>query len=86
MDTSPNFTFLSQEFPLVAESASFAGQHVKGDPRAACFHVRRTMECLVKWLFRLDIKLKPLRVQNSNGDTSDKIAIELLYKCFIAEN
>lgn len=76
MDTSPNFAFLSQEFSPVAESASFAELHIKGDPRAACFHARHALERLVKRLFRLDNKLTTPRVQNLDGYMSDKSFVE----------
>lgn len=78
MDTSPNFAFLTQEFPPVAESASFAELHIQGDPRAACFHARHALERLVKRLFKLDKQLNPPRVQNLDGYMSDEAFIEVV--------
>jgi len=37
MEVSANFSFLKQEFPHAAESASFAEHHVYGDRRASSF-------------------------------------------------
>ena len=64
MDISANFDFLRQEFHYVAESASYAEQHVYGDPRASCFHARHALERLVKRVYRVDRTLSPPRVQN----------------------
>ncbi|MFC1544170.1 DEAD/DEAH box helicase family protein [Gemmatimonadota bacterium] len=62
MEVSPNFAFLKQEFPHVAESASFAERHVYGDPRASCFHARYALERLVKRVFKVDQTLSPPKV------------------------
>ena len=64
MEISANFAFLKQEFPHVAESASFAERHVYGDPRASCFHARHGLERLVKRIYRVDKTLSPPKVQN----------------------
>ncbi len=64
MDISPNFTFLRQEFPHVAESASYAEHHVYADPRASCFHARHALERLVKRVYKVDKTLSPPKVQN----------------------
>ena len=48
MEISENFTFLKQEFPHAAESATYAERHVYGDPRASCFHARHALQRLVK--------------------------------------
>ena len=78
MDTSPNFAFLTQEFPSVAESASFPELHINGDPRAACFHARHALERLVKRLFKIDKQLKPPHVQNLDGYMSDETFVEVV--------
>ena len=39
-----NFAFLPSEFRMVAEAAIKAEGHIMGDPRAACFHARFTLE------------------------------------------
>ena len=77
-EISPNFAFLNQEFPPVAESASFAELHIEGDPRAACFHARHALERLVKRLFKLDKQLKPPRVQNLDGYMSDETFVQVV--------
>ena len=59
MDVSANFAFLDQEFPSVAESASFAEQHVCGDPRASCFRSRYALERLLAGVYKRDKTLKP---------------------------
>ena len=64
METSANFAFLTQEFPRVAESASYAERHVYADPRAACFHARHALERLVKRVYKIDATLSPPKVQN----------------------
>ena len=64
MNTSANFAFLEQEFPHVAESASYAERHVYGDPRASCFHARHALERLVKRIYKVDKTLSPPKVQN----------------------
>ena len=78
MDISSNFAFLTQEFPPVAESASFAELHIEGDPRAACFHARHALERLVKRLFKIDKQLKPPHVQNLDGYMSDETFVEVV--------
>lgn len=53
-----NFTFLPTEFRTVAESAIKAEGHIMGDPRAACFQARFTLEAMVHWLYRHDASLQ----------------------------
>ena len=67
MEVSANFTFLTQEFPHVAESASYAEHHVYGDPRASCFHARHALERLVKRLYKVEKTLNPPKVTNLDG-------------------
>ena len=64
MEISANFAFLKQEFPHAAESASYAEQHVNGDPRASCFHARHALERLVKRVYRVEKTLSPPKVTN----------------------
>ena len=64
MEVSANFAFLKQEFPHVAESASYAEHHVHGDPRASCFHARHALERLVKRVYRVEKTLSPPKVTN----------------------
>ena len=64
MEISANFAFLKQEFPHVAESASYAEHHVYGDPRASCFHARHALERLVKRVYKVEKTLSPPRVTN----------------------
>ena len=52
-----NFAFLPSEFRAIAESASKAEGYIQGDPRAACFHARFTLEAVVHWLYRHDASL-----------------------------
>ena len=68
--------FLHQEFPPVAESASYAERHVYGDPRASCFHARHALESLVKRVYKVDKALKPPRVQNLDGYLNEPTFIE----------
>jgi type I restriction enzyme, R subunit len=49
-----NFAFLPKEFRDIADSATKAEGHIMGDPRAACFHARFTLESTVHWLYRHD--------------------------------
>ncbi len=67
MEASANFAFLKQEFPPVAESASFAERAVYSDPRASCFHARHALENLVKRVYKVDKDLSPPRIQNLDG-------------------
>jgi type I restriction enzyme, R subunit len=53
-----NFAFLPHEFRDVAEAATKAEGHIMGDPRAACFHARFTLEAAVHWLYRHDSSLQ----------------------------
>ncbi|MBF0585318.1 DEAD/DEAH box helicase family protein [Prosthecochloris sp. N3] len=53
-----NFAFLHSDFRAIAESASRAEAHIMGDPRAACFHARFTLEAIVHWLYRHDNSLQ----------------------------
>ena len=78
MDISANFAFLKQEFPHVAESASFAERHVFGDPRASCFHSRHALERLLKRVYRVEKALKPPNVTNLDGYVSDPAFRELV--------
>jgi type I restriction enzyme R subunit len=45
-----NFAFLPADFRSIAEAAAKAEDHIHGDPRAACFHARFTLEAIVHWL------------------------------------
>ena len=53
-----NFAFLPTELHAIAETASKAEGHIMGDPRAACFHARFTLEAVVHWLYRHDASLR----------------------------
>jgi type I restriction enzyme R subunit len=78
MEVSANFAFLRHEFPHAAESASFAEQHVYGDPRASCFHARHALENLVKRVFRFDTSLTPPKGLNLDGYLNDPAFRELV--------
>ena len=78
MEISANFTFLKQEFPHAAESASFAERHVYGDPRASCFHARHALEHLLKRVYKVEKALKPPKVTNLDGYISDPAFRELV--------
>lgn len=52
------FAFLQSEFPEVFDDARRAEAAVLGDPRAACFYARRTLEGLVDWVYRHDDSLQ----------------------------
>ena len=71
MEVSANFAFLKQEFPHVAESASYAEQHVYGDPRASCFHARHALERLVKRVYKVEKALSPPKVTNLDAYLSE---------------
>jgi len=58
MEISANFAFLEQEFPFVAESASYAERHVYADPRASCFHARHALERLLVRLYKVEKTLR----------------------------
>lgn len=49
-----NFAFLPPAFRAIQASAIKAEGHIWGDPRAACFHARFTLEAIVHWLDRHD--------------------------------
>jgi type I restriction enzyme R subunit len=53
-----NFGFLPSMFREIAEPAVLAESHIMGDPRAACFHARFSLEALVHWLYRHDTSLR----------------------------
>ncbi|QDU82618.1 type I restriction enzyme EcoKI subunit R [Polystyrenella longa] len=53
-----NFAFLPNDFRAIAESATKAEGHIMGDPRAACFHARFTLEAIVHWLYQHDAGLR----------------------------
>lgn len=61
-----NFAFLPEEFCDIADSAIRAEGHILGDPRAACFHARFTLEAVVHWLYRHDSRLR-MPYDNSLG-------------------
>ena len=78
MKVSANFAFLTQEFPHVAESASYAEHHVYGDPRASCFHARHALERLVKRVFKVEKTLSPPKVTNLDAYLSDSVFSKLV--------
>lgn len=78
MEISANFAFLKQEFPHVAESASYAEQHVYGDPRASCFHARHALERLVKRIYKVDKTLSPPKVTNLDSYMTEPAFRELV--------
>ena len=53
-----NFTFVPTAFGEVAEAATKSESHIKGDPRAACFHARFALETAIHWLYRHDPSLR----------------------------
>jgi type I restriction enzyme, R subunit len=53
-----NFAFLPSTFREIAEPAVLAESHIMGDPRAACFHARFSLEAIVHWLYRHDTSLR----------------------------
>ncbi|WP_448950227.1 DEAD/DEAH box helicase family protein [Labrys neptuniae] len=53
-----NFAFLAVEFPDVFDSAKRAESLAEGDPRAAAFYARRTVELAVQWAYKHDPALK----------------------------
>ena len=71
MEVFENFTFLNQEFPHAAESASFAERHVYGDPRASCFRARLALEYLIKCVYKVDKTLSPPKITNLDGYLSE---------------
>lgn len=54
-----NFSFLKDEWREVYDSAARAESNVSGDPRAACFYARRTLEIAVDWMYQFDENLTP---------------------------
>ena len=52
------FAFLQGEWPTVFESAAKAETSAQGDPRAACFYARRTLELAVNWAYKHDAALR----------------------------
>ena len=52
------FAFLQSEWPEVFDSAARAELSVHGDPRAACFYARRTLELAVNWAYKHDAALR----------------------------
>lgn len=61
-----NFAFLPDTFRSIADAAKRAEGHIMGDPRAACFHTRFTLEAVVHWLYRHDPGLR-MPYDNSLG-------------------
>ncbi|MDD4965765.1 DEAD/DEAH box helicase family protein [Halothiobacillus sp.] len=53
-----NFAFLPETFRDIADAARKAEGHIYGDPRAACFHARFTLEAILHWLYRHDPALR----------------------------
>jgi len=53
-----NFTFLAEEFPDVFALAREAERQGLGSPGAAAIYARKTLEVLVKWLYRHDRSLR----------------------------
>lgn len=49
-----NFSFLTDEWNNLGKAALKAELSVNFDPRAACFHARRTLELAVQWIYAND--------------------------------
>ncbi len=49
-----NFDFLAPDWPALLAEARSAEAAALGDPRAACFYARRTLELVVAWLFQAE--------------------------------
>lgn len=49
-----NFDFLAPDWPALLAEARRAEAAALGDPRAACFYARRTLELVVAWLFQAE--------------------------------
>ncbi|WP_406623768.1 DEAD/DEAH box helicase family protein [Acidovorax sp. SDU_ACID1] len=52
--TPSNFDFLAPDWPALVAEARRAEAAALGDPRAACFYARRTLELAVAWLFQAE--------------------------------
>jgi len=78
MELSPNFTFLEQRFPDVAEIATLAERSVYRDSRGACFHARHALERLVIRIFKFDKTLTTPDSQNLYNYMHDSAFRELL--------
>jgi type I restriction enzyme R subunit len=52
-----NFSFLDEDWADVHQAAERAEENVRRDPRAACFHARRTLEWVVEWMYDHDATL-----------------------------
>jgi len=53
-----NFRLLQDQWPAIHEASTKAEAAVHGDPRTACFYVRRALELTVAWLYKHDPALK----------------------------
>jgi type I restriction enzyme R subunit len=53
-----NFALLKAEWPALHDAAAKAEALVYPDARTACFHARRGLELLVRWLYKFDAKLR----------------------------
>lgn len=49
-----NFDFLQAEWPQLHAEAKKAERDALFDPRTTCFYARRTVELVVKWLYRVE--------------------------------
>ena len=49
-----NFAFLAAEFSDIFDSAKQSEAYATGDPRAAAFYARRTVELAVQWAYKHD--------------------------------
>lgn len=56
--SASNLDFLRAEWPEVFEAAVRAEALALGDPRAACFYARRTLELAVAWVYKNDASLR----------------------------
>jgi hypothetical protein len=55
---SSNFVALVAEWPDAHEAATRAEALAHADARTACFHARRALELIVRWLYRCEAKLR----------------------------
>lgn len=49
-----NFDFLKEEWESLRKASAKTELSVNYDPRAACFHARRTLEVAVQWIYAND--------------------------------
>ena len=74
MKTNGNFSYLHQDFPLLAELAETAEQHVYSDPGITLYKLRQFLEAMTQQMISLSsISSRYIASSKTTADLFDRI-------------